>query len=632
MKRVPDHLPALLLLAGTQLANGAVQKAEQRLLQILQRTPGDLLTRKLYVASLLQLNEPARALQALEPVAAQMSGDAELLALAGQAHIQARDFSAAQGYLERAAALQADPTAARVRLGLNQLSRGEGARGMAALERAAVMDPGGTRADIVLTLSHLRRREFDAALRTARQLEIKQSGNPIAANLAGAAQVGLNDLAAARASFERALKLDAGYRPAAINLALVDLQAGRRDSARQRLRAVLSVEPGNVDAISALARMEAGPGALLRLLQLARAADARAVPLRLLLAGELLAIADTAGALAVAQEASAITPDSAETLEALGTAQGAAGRKVEAVTTFEKLVLTSGGSLASAQAHYRLAGAYAAAELGSRAEEEYRLVIGMQPDHAGALLDLAHLHAGRGQFVAAMKLADLLQARQPRSGSGQELLGDLLARQKRFGEAAAAYDAAFAIAPRGVLVVKQHGAARQAGAGVEAGSSMRIQQWLADHPDDAPIRQYLADKQLADGATAAAIVNYEGVLAADPRNAFALNNLANALSAQGDARALRHAEAAYLLRPEQPQIADTLGWLLVQGGALPRGLRLIQQAAADRADAPDIGLHLAIALAKSGDKAGARALVKRRIDLGQDIQLDPQTRALLQDK
>ena len=632
LKRVPDHAPALFLLAATQLAEGAVQKAEQRFLQVVQKAPDNLLARKLYVACLLQMNEYARALTALEPVSAQMPDDAELLALAGQAHIQAGDFSTAQGYLERAAVLQADPTGERVRLGVNQLSRGEAARGIAELERAAVLDPSGTRADFVLTLSHLRRREFDAALRAARQLESKQPGNPIAVNLAGAAQVGMDNLAAARVSFERALKLDSNYRPAAINLALVDLQAGRRDSARLRLQAVLAREPSNIDAIGAMARLEAGPGALLRLLQLARAANLRAVPLRLLLARELLDIADTEGALAVAKEANAIAPDSAETLDALGVALGAVGRKGEAVATFEKLVRITGGSAASADAHYRLAGAYAAVELRTRAEEEYQLVIGLRPDHVGALLDLAQLHAARGAFVAATKIADILQVRLPRSGSGQELLGDLLARQKRFAEAAAAYDAAFAIAARGALVVKQHGAARQAGASGDGGSLQRLQQWLAEHPEDMATRQYLADQQLAAGAAVAAIENYERVLAAGPSNAFALNNLANAhaITVQRDPQALRLAEAAYQLRPDHPQIADTLGWLLIQGSDLPRGLRLIQKAAADRPDAPDIGLHLAVALAKTGDKVGARAVVKRRLDLGQDIRLDPQTRALLQ--
>ena len=631
LERAPDHVPAILLLAGTQLAKGAVQKAEQRFLQVLQKKSDDLLTRKLYVATLLQMNEHLRALKALEPVVAQMASDAELLALAGHAYIQARNFSTAQGYLERAAALQTDPTGERVRLGQNQLSRGESARGIAELERAAGLDPGGTRADFVLTLSHLRRREFDAALRAARQLEIKQPGNPIAVNLAGAAQVGMNDLAAARTNFERALKLDAGYRPASINLALVDLQAGRRFSARQRLQAVLASQPGNVDAIGALAGMESGPGALLRLLQQARAADAQAVPLRLLLARELLANGDADGALAVAKEANDIAPDSAETLDALGTAQGAAGRKIDAVSTFEKLVRVTGGSAGSADAHYRLAGAFADTESGTRAEQEYGLVIGLQPDHAAAMLDLAQLHAARGDFAAALKIADILQARLPRSGSGQELRGDLLARQKRYAEAVAAYDAAFAIAARGTLVVKRHGAERHADGGGSAGSLQRLQQWLTGHPDDAPTRQYLADQQLAAGAAAAAIENYEKVLAAGPRNAFALNNLANAMSVQRDPRALRAAESAYQLRPDHPQIADTLGWLLVQGSDLPRGLRLIQQAAAGRPNEPDIGLHLAVAMAKTGDKAGARAVVKRRLDLGQDIRLDPQTRALFKD-
>jgi putative PEP-CTERM system TPR-repeat lipoprotein len=636
LRLVPDHAPALLLLAGTQLAQGAVQKAQQRFLQVLQAAPDDLLARKLVVAAALQMNEPAPALLALAPVQALMAADADLLALAGQAHMQARDFDRAQGYLERAAALQADPTGERVRLGLNQLSRGEPARGIAELQRAAGLDPAGTRADFVLALSHLRRREFDAALHAARQLQAKQPSNPIAFNLAGAALVGLDDLAGARTSFERALVLDAGYRPAAINLALVDLRTGRSDSARQRLQAVQAQAPGNVDAIAALARLDAAPGALVQRLQRARTADAQAVPVRLLLARELLSGADTDGALAAALEANAIAPDSVLTLDALGAAQEAAGRKQDAVLSYEKLVrLTAGqvGSAGAAEARYRLARACAAAELWSRAEEEYRRVIGLRPDHAGALLDLARLHAARGQFAQATRIAADLQARLPRSGSGQALLGDLLARQQRYADAAAAYGAAFAIAPQGALLVKQHGAAQQAGGRAAPGGLLPLQQWLASHPDDTPTRQYLADQQLAAGSAAAAIENYEKVLAASPRNAFALNNLAQAWQARGDPRALQAAEAAYRLRPEHPQIADTLGWLLVQSAQSqlwPRGLRLLQQAAEDLEQSPDIGLHLAVALAKTGDKPGARALVKRRLDLGQDIRLDPQSRALLQ--
>ncbi|MGS0755808.1 hypothetical protein ACVBEH_14740 [Roseateles sp. GG27B] len=133
------------------------------------------------------------------------------------------------------------------------------------------------------------------------------------------------------------------------------------------------------------------------------------------------------------------------------------------------------------------------------------------------MVDLAQLRAARGEFVAATKIADILQARLPRSGSGQELRGDLLARQKRYAEAAAAYGTAFAIAARGALLVKQHGAARQASASGEGGSLQRLQQWLAEHPDDVPTRQYLADQQLAAGAAGAAIKNYERVLLASPR-------------------------------------------------------------------------------------------------------------------
>ena len=627
LRLAPMHAPAAFVLAGAELAQGAVQRAEQRFLNIMQAFPNDVFARKLYVATVLQMNKPAIALEALEPVQGQMGADVELLSLAGQAHIQARHFAKAQSLLEQAAALQTDLTGAQVRLGLNQLSNGEASRGLAELERAAGMDKGGIRADFVLALAHLRRHEFPQALQAANKLQKKQPLNPIALNLAGAAQVGMAEPLAAKASFERALALDASYLPAAVNLARLDMDAGQRGAARQRLQAVLDREPGNVDAIVALARLGGARGELVRLLQLARAADPQAVAVRLMLARELQSEADLEGALLVAKEANAIAPESAETLAALGATQLAGRRRNDAVASYEKLVSVTAGA---ADARFRLAGALVAGEKFKAAETEYRRAIGLKPDHVQAMIDLAGLVAAQGQVKAAMTIAEELKARLPSVGAGDELMGDLLARQKRFGEAASAYDAAFAIGPSGALAVKQHGAAKQAAGSGQAVSLHRVQQWLVSNADDAVSRQYLADQQWAAGAVQAAIGNYQRVIEADPRNAFALNNLANAYHSQSDPRALAAAEAAHQLAPGHPQIADTLGWLLVQRGALERGTGLLTQAATKLAKSPDIAVHLAIALAKSGDRQGARALVKRRLDLGQDVKLDPATLALLQ--
>jgi Flp pilus assembly protein TadD len=95
-----------------------------------------------------------------------------------------------------------------------------------------------------------------------------------------------------------------------------------------------------------------------------------------------------------------------------------------------------------------------------------------------------------------------------------------------------------------------------------------------------------------------------------PGNAVVLNNLALAYQELDDPRAQATAEAAYKQAGEQPDVIDTLAWILVQQGAAKedaaRGLALLQKAHALAPKARDIRYHLAAALAKQGDRAGAR--------------------------
>jgi thioredoxin-like negative regulator of GroEL len=51
---------------------------------------------------------------------------------------------------------------------------------------------------------------------------------------------------------------------------------------------------------------------------------------------------------------------------------------------------------------------------------------------------------------------------------------------------------------------------------------------------------------------------------------------------------------------------DTQGWVLVRQGDSARGLALLRQASGLAPQDPDIRVHLAKALLKSGDKAGAK--------------------------
>jgi arylsulfatase A-like enzyme/Tfp pilus assembly protein PilF len=120
------------------------------------------------------------------------------------------------------------------------------------------------------------------------------------------------------------------------------------------------------------------------------------------------------------------------------------------------------------------------------------------------------------------------------------------------------------------------------------------------------------------GRVESAISLYEEVLARDPDQAVALNNLAYALGQQGRdlSRALSLAERALAAEPARAAFHDTRGFLLLALGeprlaraALEEALRLDPESAASH-------YHLGLALERGGEPGTARRHLERAIALG----------------
>ncbi len=109
----------------------------------------------------------------------------------------------------------------------------------------------------------------------------------------------------------------------------------------------------------------------------------------------------------------------------------------------------------------------------------------------------------------------------------------------------------------------------------------------------------------------------------------ALNNLAWILHQQNDPRALGYAEQANKLKPDNAALLDTLGWIRVEQGDVARGLPLLQKAVDLAPGAPVIRYHLAVGLAKSGDKVKAKKELEQLLASGKSFSQIEEARALL---
>ena len=114
---------------------------------------------------------------------------------------------------------------------------------------------------------------------------------------------------------------------------------------------------------------------------------------------------------------------------------------------------------------------------------------------------------------------------------------------------------------------------------------------------------------------------YQKVLQVNSRFAPALNNLAYLMVDRGENLdvALGYAERAREQAPNEPTIADTLGWIYYKKNVLLTAVSLLKEATDKLPDNPVISYHYGMALHKSGDKTGAKNALEKALRHNSDF-------------
>lgn len=627
LRVAPEHMPSIFLAGAVQYALGATQQAEQNLKKYLDKNPENLYARRLLISALLKNNQQQQAINVLAPALKGPQQDHELLMLAGQTYMQARDFTKANEYFERANALSPQNAAVHTAMGIAKLQQGENAAAIEELQKANALDAKSPQAGLLLAMTHLRLKEYDKALVALHTLEKEQPDNPLLYNLEGGALLGKNDIAAARKSFEKAVSIQANFLPAVTNLANLDVRDKKPDVAKKRFEDVLAKDGKNIQAMVALSNIALASGKndeAKTWLDRARTADPQAVQPAQLLITYYLRNGDKQAALALANELAKITPGNADFLDILAQTQFATGDKAGALNTYVKLAVLLPDA---APVQMRIASVYMADKNEAAAAEALKKALRQTPNYAEAQIALSALETQRGNYDEALALARQVQKQQDKSPLGYAMEGDVLMGQKKPALAVKAYEQAAAINNTDVVTIKLHGALLQAGQKGDA--EARVNQWLKSHPDDTRVRTYLAEIGIMTQQYKTAIEHLQAVLKIEPNNPAALNNLAWAYDQEKDPRALGLAEKAYQLVPDNASILDTLGWMLVNQGNTKRGVPLLQKAASLAPNSAEIHYRYVLALVKSGDKATARTELEKLLASGQPFSKTEEAKSLM---
>ena len=627
LRVAPKHMPSVLMAGAVQFALGSMPQAEQHLKKYLEVNPSSVYARKLLASTYLRNYHAQYAIDVLTPVLISAQKDPQLFALAGNAYTQAGNYTKAEEYFKKAAALAPESAEIRTALGLNKLALGDNERAVAEMEQAVNLDTGSHKASITLVLTHLRLQDYDKALVAADGLIKEQPEDPLGYSLKGSAYLGKDANNEARASFEKAVEIQPAYFLAVANLVRLDQLENKPDEAQQRLQALLDNDKKNIQVLSALAGLALSQGKTEEAtvwLERARNENPDALQPAFTLASHYLRIGEKQKALTLAKKLQASNPESPEALDMLAQAQFANGDKVAALDSYNKLAIIKPDS---PLAHFRIASVQIANENQAAASASLKKSLSLQPDYLDAQLALAALEVRQDNFDEALSIARKIQDKHNKSPLGYTLEGDILKAQKKSTLAVKAYEKAFAVGKSGPLMIKLHAALSQIGKTREAASRMKL--WVKEHPEDVLARMYLGNVLIQQNNIKAAIQQFEAIVQQDPKNAAALNDLAWAYQRENDPRALEYAEKAIQLVPENASVLDTLGWILIEQGNTDKGLPLLQKAHSLSPEIPEIHFHLVFGLAKSGDNTQARQELEKLLASGKDFPQIDKARALL---
>jgi tetratricopeptide (TPR) repeat protein len=239
----------------------------------------------------------------------------------------------------------------------------------------------------------------------------------------------------------------------------------------------------------------------------------------------------------------------------------------------------------------------------ARAQASFREALNIDPANLAALQALTNTY-NQKNLPAAIEQVKQYASRAPGSPAVQTFLGQLLLAKGDRAEARKVFDAAKAADPKAAepdyaLIQLDYTEGR-----LDAART-RLQNIVSAQPAAPTPRLWLGVIELETGNHDAAIAHFRAVLASKPDHALAANNLAYALAEHNGSfdEALKYAQKAVELSPDDPAYADTLGWIFFRKALYSSAIRYLEQATKDPSNTV-AKYHLAMAYAKAGDPRG----------------------------
>jgi Tfp pilus assembly protein PilF len=257
----------------------------------------------------------------------------------------------------------------------------------------------------------------------------------------------------------------------------------------------------------------------------------------------------------------------------------------------------------------------------ARARVAIEEALKIDPADLRALLALRQTYIAQKNAPMALEIVKEFAGKNPKSAPIQHFFGLLLMAHGDVKQAQVAFAAAVAADPgfrEADLALVQTDVLQ----GKADDARKRLKAILSRDEGNPKAQLWLGILEEKLGDRNAAIDLYRKVAQANPDSAQASNNLAYLLAEYGNKpdEALRYAEKAVELVPEDPAYCDTLGWILYRKGVYDSAIPYLERASAHEAkDTVIWKYHLAMAYAKAGNVTRGRTTLEAALKLNPNL-------------
>ncbi|CAB1276791.1 XrtA/PEP-CTERM system TPR-repeat protein PrsT [Candidatus Nitrosacidococcus tergens] len=608
---VQEYTPALFYLGLTQYRLGKIEQAEKNLAQFVAQSPDNSTGAKLLGEIRLSKGDYNGAKSILSKVLTKTPNDSQALALMGDVALKQGNPKESAEYFRRVTVENPESALAYSKLGLSLDLLGKHNEGTAALEKARDLNNQTPQADLLVILSYLRAHEFDKAIENAQLMRQKYPENPTPFTLMGGAYLGKGDNDKAKASFEEALKIAPGDPNASHQLASLAILKNNLEEATTLYKKVLKEYPNDLQTMLRLADLEQKKGQVKKtkkLIEQAIETNPKALAPRMILADYYIKAKQPKQALETLADVQVDNSENPALVALTGKAQLAAGQTGTALDLFKKLVRLQPESAA---AHYELAKAYNQMGQATEVKKSLKNTLDLDPHYLAAQLQMAYIAMSEEKMDKANEYLQSAEKDYPDNREVINLRAGFAIKENQPEKAIEIYQQAQNRFPDSnywpIQLSQLYWRTNQ-----QQKSLTTLEAWLKKHPDDFSARLILANNYLISGKNDQARTSFTKLHDQAPEDIIVLNNLAWLMRDENPKRALGYAQQALTLDPENPEVMDTLGTLLLKQGEPAKALKLLEKAAEKLPKNQTIQFHKVQALiqSKRTDTMGAKKLLR----------------------